>query len=97
MNLQFFNLAVVLSICIFFDKTECVPIAYPQYDHHDYHTQHYPHHGYHTGVSGGVQHTDQYHDCYESSVGGGIAANSHIGTGAGAGIHTGGIRCKQGD
>ena len=89
MNLQTLNFVVVLTFLICVNEIDGVPLPYPQYTYQQ---------GYRTGMSGGVHHHDPYHDeCYESSLHGGLAAHPQIGTDVKlAGIHSGGLRCKQG-
>ena len=85
---QVFNSAFILSLFIFLKELECVPLPNPQYTYYN---------GYQTGVGAGTHYHDpHYVDCYESSVHGGVAAHSQIGAGIHSGIHSGGMRCKQG-
>ena len=86
---RIFIFPVILSIFLCLRERECVPLPYPQYTYYE---------GYQTGVGAGTHYNDpHYDDCYESSVHGGLAANSQIGTDLKlAGIHSGGLRCKQG-
>ena len=87
--IRILNFSVLLSFFFCLHEQECVPLPYPQYTYYD---------GYQTGVAAGTHYKDpHYDDCYEASVHGGLAANSQIGTDLKiAGIHSGGLRCKQG-
>ena len=89
MNHQTLNIIVALTFLLYVKKINGVPLPYPQYTYQQ---------GYRTGMTGVVRHNDPYYDeCYESSLHGGLAAHPQIGTDLKlAGIHSGGLRCKQG-